>query len=288
MQNRKRERSIFIFVGALGMSLVGLWAIGCGGSGNSTPAFYSLSITRLMTLNTAMIQYESDSDDDLPLRGKWMDELVAYARDSTVFHSPNVGAAGYGYALSLAVAGHAVTEFVDPPSMIALFDSTDLSRNATDSVSTVPSPPRYGAKNTISYLDGHVQDQYTTTQSGQYALSQDRMKQLDLGLIMYANDFDESLPLANQWMDGIAPSVKSAIAFHSPAVEQLNESDYGYAMNSAIAGKSLTSFASPSTTYSLFDSTVLTRNATSPLTTLPQPPRYGKYNTIGLLDGHIQ
>jgi prepilin-type processing-associated H-X9-DG protein len=38
---------------------------------------------------------------------------------------------------------------------------------------------------------------------------------------------------------------------------------------------------------SFFDSTILTRNATGPTSTLPNPPRYGKNNTIAYADGHV-
>jgi|GEM_PF-1782665 len=276
------------------LAALAIWAIGCGGGGggsNGESAQYKLSVTRLKSLNTGFVEYMSDNDDVLPLAGKWMDSLLPYVKsDETLLHSPAVTAPGYGYALNADVAGQQQNKFASPATTISLFDSTDLARNATDALSTQPSPARYGKKNTIAYLDGHVQDEETIGNPPPtlYQQSQTRLKKLELGTILYANDWDDALPTANQWMDQIAPYVKNEALFHSPAIVLKDPTKYGYALNSAVAGASLTGLASPATTISLFDSTVLTRNATAATTTLPQPPRYKTANTIAYTDGHVQ
>ena len=106
-------------------------------------------------------------------------------------------------------------------------------------------------------------------------------------MLIYANDWNEDAPLANQWEDELLPYVKQDLLFHSPAVQYKNKTEYGYALNSALAGLALPTLASPSTTISIFDSTVLIKNATASITTLPNPPRYGKLNTIVHADGHV-
>jgi len=266
--------------------LAAIWVTGCGGNGD-VPSEYRLSVNRLHSLNLGILEYMNDYDDVLPISGKWMDGALPYTKDETLFHSPAIGARGYGYAMNSLVAGQALPQYSDPSTVITLFDSTDLTRNATDSLSTEPSPPRYGSKNTIAYLDGHVQDLNSVDNVPLYTQSQDHLRAVNLGMLMYANDYDSNLPLANQWEVGLLPYVKNEDLFHSPAVQLKNPANYGYAMNAAVAGQLFNNIASPATTLSFFDSTVLTRNATASVTTVPNPPRYGSHNTLGYVDGHI-
>jgi len=218
-----------------------------------------------------------------------MDELLPYTKTEVVFHSPAVGSGGYGYAMNSAIPGTILPQYSNPSIVVTLFDSTDLARNATDSLTTEPIPPRYHGHNTIAFLDGHVQDEQAVKNPppSLYQLSQSRLKQVNLGMIIYSNDYDNALPLANQWMDELVPYTKNDTLFHSPAVQLRDPSNYGYAINSAIVGQISTNFTQ-ATTISIFDSTVLTRNATASTTTLPNPPRYGASNTIGYLDGHVK
>jgi hypothetical protein len=106
--------------------------------------------------------------------------------------------------------------------------------------------------------------------------------------MMYANDYDNYLPLAGQWMDNVRPYVKGDDVFHSLAVSQHKPSAYGFALNSTLAGTSQTDILEPATKPMVFDSTMLTRNATAGVSTLPSPPRYGKDNLIGYADGHVK
>lgn len=267
-----------------------LWATGCGGSGSGTDSrSYQLSVTRMMAINLGAVEYANDYDEGLPLNGKWVDEVLPYAKDETQYHSPAVETRGFGYAYNSAVVGKVYTQFPNPATEITIFDSTDLSRNATDPTTTEPFPPRYGSKNTIGYLDGHVQDQGIggNPPPTLYSQSQSRLKQVDLGLLMYANDWNDVAPLTNQWVDELIPYTKQDLLFHSPAIQLKNATQYGYALNAALAGQSFPSLASPATTISVFDSTILTKNATASISTLPNPPRYGKVNTIAYADGHI-
>ena len=267
----------------IAMGVVGVVAIGCGGSGGSDSSLYNTSLKRVDALDLAMSLYTNDWDDGLPLPNAWMDGMLPYQKNTADYNSPAVKG-GYGYALNSAVAGQSFSSFSDPYTTIAFFDSTDIRRNATDPTSTMPTPPRYDGKNTIGYLASQPVTQPPPTG---YALSQQNVKQLSLGLLEYANDYDEVTPLPNTWMDALTPYVKNPADFQSPAVVKKNPSDYGYAMNSDIAAQVTTNFANPATEIALFDSTVLIRNATEPTSTLPNPPRYGSNNTIGYLDGHV-
>jgi len=269
---------------------VALLAIGCGGGGGGGfSAQYRLSVTRLKQADLGLLEYVGDYDDVLPPSDKWMDGLLPYAKNETLYHSPAVGSSGYGYALNASITGLSLPSFSSPSTTVTLFDSTDLARNATDMTSSEPNPARYSGRNTIAYLDGHVQDEIPviTPPPTPYEQSQTNLKKVSVGMLIYSSDYDDGAPLANKWMDELAPYIKNDAVFHSPSVVKQNSKNYGYALSSDLAGQVLTQILEPSTTISFFDSTVLTRNATAPTSTMPNPPRYGTKNTIAYADGHV-
>jgi hypothetical protein len=260
---------------------------GCGGGGAGSA--YMLSISHIKMLNDGMITYAGDFDDALPPGSTWMDSIGPYVPDPEAFHSPLVPPGSYGYALNVDVAGHYMSTIASLDTVVSIFDSTDLTRNATQATSTQPNPPRYGISNTIAYLDGHVKDEAGTPPVVQtlYTQSKNRMKKVNIAMFLYSSDYDDYAPLANQWMDELTPYVSANSVFRSPKVEQYDITKYGYAMNIDIAGISFTSLAAPASTISFFDSTMLTRNATAATSTLPQPGRYLGKNTIAYADGAV-
>jgi len=278
----------------------GLWVVigfvvaGCGGNSSSegsqdVTAAYHASILRLRQVDTGLLMYTGDYDNLMPLAESWMDSVGPYVRDAAAFRSPRVEAANpdrYGFALNAALAGRPVSH-ENPGDVVSVFDSTNTARNASEPTSTMPDPPRYGKYNTVAYLDGHVKNEFDVVEP--YAESLQRVKQCLAANLIYANDCDDAFPLPEQWMDGMTPYVKSIRVFQSPAVEKQGvEGRYGYAMNKEVAGHRQLDFADPLTTLAIFDSTRLRRNATAPVSTLPNPPRYGPNNTLGFLDGHAR
>lgn len=260
---------------------------GCGGTGGMA-SLYALSVTRLKGLNTGLLIYMGDYDDVLPPPNIWADGLGPYVQNSENFHSPAVTVSPYGYALNVDVSGKYPGQLGDLSLMISLFDSTDTNRGATESTGTLPNPPRYGSRNTIAFMDGHVKDELgvAPTVDDYYKQSKDRIKQINLACIMYSTDYDDKLPLAGPWMDDLYLYTKSNTVFRSPLVQLQDSTHYGYAYNAAAAGAD-TTVVDPSTTLTFFDSTILTRNAISTTATLPSPPRYHTHNTIVYLDGHV-
>ncbi len=289
MVGKLSRKSSIEFIGQFGVSVgsIALLIAGCAGNSTIAPQ-YLLSINRLKAVNSAMLIYANDNDGTLPQPDVWMDSMIPYTKDDQLYHSPSVGSRGYGYALNNLLSGKSVTSFASPTTTVDLFDSTNLSRNATVSTTTLPRPPRYGTHNTIAFLDGHVQDeQITVTKPDLYAESQTHLRSVTLGMLMYANDYDGGLPLKDQYVDELLPYAKNLSLFRSPAIENRNQNAFGYAFSIDLVGINQANIATPATTIALFDSTVLKRNATEPLTTLPKPPRYGKLNTIAYADGHL-
>lgn len=265
-------------------------AIGCGGGagGSGFPSDYKVSVNRLSKLTIGMLEYGQDWDDVLPTGPGWMDATMPYVRDASLYRSPRVQATGYGYAFNSALAGRSMNAFPDSETIPLLFDSTDLSASAVAATSTMPNPPRYGSRNTISYLDGHLQDGTLIDSDGGTTIRDiglSRIKQLAVGNLLYTTDNDDNFPPAGTWMDGIAPYMSGQTAFHSP-VFGTDTTKYGIAQNVDVAGAHTPSLEAPASTIMLFDSTLLGRNATGSTSTLPNPPRYTEGNLKAYADGH--
>ena len=98
--------------------------------------------------------------------------------------------------------------------------------------------------------------------------------------LLYTADHDDTLPLANKWVDGLGPYVRDPRSFNSPAVPE-----WGFALNEDAAGRPIT--ALDPNMIVIFDSTLIERNATVPTTTLPVPPRYKDGNLIIRANGDV-
>ncbi|HWD41349.1 MAG TPA: hypothetical protein VG944_21070 [Fimbriimonas sp.] len=110
------------------------------------------------------------------------------------------------------------------------------------------------------------------------------MKQLGLGAIFYANDYDERFPKARTWGDSIAGYVKNPRIFNEPTLKDKTD---GYAFNSALGGKEFPE-NTPSNRALIFESSHLIWNAADPLLTLCVPPRHRTTNNFAFADGHAK
>jgi hypothetical protein len=119
-------------------------------------------------------------------------------------------------------------------------------------------------------------------------------KQMALGVLMYCQDYDETLPAAKEWMTVIRPyeegsenKGKAEYVFHCPEVSKRDPEIFGYAYNSDLNRKTLDKVGSPQTTLMLYDSSTLTANASDALTSLPSPGRHRREQNQGAFaDGH--
>lgn len=119
------------------------------------------------------------------------------------------------------------------------------------------------------------------------------VKQINLALLMYAEDYDEVLPASNAWVESAQPYLvgnqkgnagQNLPILHCPSVPA---GDYGYAYNSQLSRKALKKISTPKTTIMLYDSSNLARDASDPVTSLPDPPRHIG-NSISFVDGHVR
>lgn len=102
-----------------------------------------------------------------------------------------------------------------------------------------------------------------------HALS--NIKQASTALLIYAGDNDERYPAADRWMDSLKEYVKNDNIFRSSFATPNDQTDYGFAFRREYSLKRVTDFDDPKRYVTLFDSTILSRNANSGLETLPKP-----------------
>jgi hypothetical protein len=118
---------------------------------------------------------------------------------------------------------------------------------------------------------------------------------------MYAQDYDDHLPVAANWMDGVTPYAASSGSqedvLRCPTVKATSPKGYGYAFNSTLSGKRFSKITASALTPIVYDSTNLAKNANDPQTSLPSPPRHrarrmrpggGQLNIMGYVDGHAK
>jgi prepilin-type processing-associated H-X9-DG protein len=108
------------------------------------------------------------------------------------------------------------------------------------------------------------------------------VKQIDLGIMAYAQDYDERYPRGDNWCDGILPYVKNFQVYQCP---NLPDAKCGNALNAGIAGHSPAEILSPAQTVLTFESHG-GWNVSSNIT-LAEARHRGGLN-IGFTDGHVK
>ncbi|MEN6344023.1 MAG: hypothetical protein ABFE16_01900 [Armatimonadia bacterium] len=120
------------------------------------------------------------------------------------------------------------------------------------------------------------------------AACQSNMKQLGLALLMYCQDYDEKMPIADRWCDAVFPYCKNEAIFTCPA----DKEQWSYAMNYKLSRQLMARIEQPAWTIALFESEPSRRNAwdkDAPAgASLASPPRHGDFNNFAFTDGHVK
>jgi prepilin-type processing-associated H-X9-DG protein len=111
------------------------------------------------------------------------------------------------------------------------------------------------------------------------------IKQLDLGMLMYAQDYDDHFPLPKSWNDGLMPYVKNEEVFRCPS--ESNRTLPSYGMNWRLGKVKSSTLALPGRTVLLFDA-LPGKNQAGGQGLLPDPPRHPNAQNIGFADGHAK
>ncbi|HEX9998099.1 MAG TPA: H-X9-DG-CTERM domain-containing protein [Abditibacterium sp.] len=111
----------------------------------------------------------------------------------------------------------------------------------------------------IYKLTGVVLEGLPLTDEIKRSHCQTNLKQIGLGILMYAQDYDEKLPLAKPWIDVLQPYLKSEQIFNCPSLPK--GARYGYAYNSKLSSKNEAIIPNLAETVSVYETSVLKRNA---------------------------
>jgi prepilin-type processing-associated H-X9-DG protein len=109
------------------------------------------------------------------------------------------------------------------------------------------------------------------------------LKQIEVGLMMYAEDWDDNLPAASHWSEQCYPYVKNEQIWHCPEAK----SPYSYAYNQALNALKLSDMAEQTLTVNLFESDATTWNASGGIANVAGNRHDGGSN-YGFLDGHAR
>ena len=106
-------------------------------------------------------------NDALPPAETWedQDDFKGAIQKDEWLHCPAVSNrhdTKFGYAYNAALAGRKLggkklSEMPDAAKTPLLYDSTDLAKDAHDSLTSLPKPGRHGGKNNILFCDGHIE-----------------------------------------------------------------------------------------------------------------------------------
>lgn len=113
------------------------------------------------------------------------------------------------------------------------------------------------------------------------------LKQLAVGHIIYADDYDERFPDRDVWMDALEPYTKNKDILICPVIKELKDPHlYGYCFNAVLSSAKIP--PNPEKVELVFDSINQARSASGTLESVPQPGRHKSMNNIAYADGHAK
>jgi hypothetical protein len=109
---------------------------------------------------------------------------------------------------------------------------------------------------------------------GQSVACQSNIYPVTRAFRLYADDYEDRFPPAENWMDRTAFYTGDERRFHCPAVSKPGETRFGYGMNSKMGGVVRDKLVNPDQIPLIFDSTNLKRSAHDPFLSFPKPGRH--------------
>jgi prepilin-type processing-associated H-X9-DG protein len=109
-------------------------------------------------------------------------------------------------------------------------------------------------------------------------------KQICLAFMMYMQDYDQTLPLKEEWTDDLMPYIRNEQVFTCPAKPDLA---WGYGFNEKLAGLKERKLEGPAQLVLLYESDTGEKNAVGAGETLAAPRHQGGLN-FGFADGHVK
>jgi hypothetical protein len=109
--------------------------------------------------------------------------------------------------------------------------------------------------------------------------------QVGLGLLMYADDYDDRLPPADSWLDATLPYTKNIKAYKCPA--DLSAARCSYALNTNLSGKVLKEIKHPERVVLLYDTDKPGLNPSGGKEYFPAKGRHRGQIRLVFVDGHV-
>jgi prepilin-type processing-associated H-X9-DG protein len=120
-----------------------------------------LSAVRQLAL--ASLMYTADHDDRFMDRDQWMDAIEPYHKTPDLARCPEVPLPHsdarphvYGYAFNSRLSSAPPPPEESLATTPLVYDSNNLSRNASDPFTSLPIPNRHRRGNNVGYTDGHA------------------------------------------------------------------------------------------------------------------------------------
>ncbi|MHB1455959.1 MAG: hypothetical protein ACYC0V_03485 [Armatimonadota bacterium] len=109
-------------------------------------------------------------------------------------------------------------------------------------------------------------------------------KQIATAFMMYTSEFDDRMPLGNNWQPALDPYIKSRYIWKCPSAQT---TDPCYAFNSKLVKARLSDINAPYNTVMVYES-IPGMNQRGGKKLLPSPPRHEYGHSIGFVDGHAK
>jgi hypothetical protein len=121
----------------------------------------AVCVSHLGAINGALELYSTDNNGRLPPCDRWTDALDGTGGGPDYFGSPDVyhcptDRSPYAYAMNSKFSGKKLAEVRKQGKEPLVYESTAGRANASDNVSSLPSPGRHGGKNNILCADGTI------------------------------------------------------------------------------------------------------------------------------------
>ena len=120
-------------------------------------------LTNVKSISAALQMYAADYDDRLPPGPNWMTATNMYFGGKSddrslingVFHCPS-SPSSFGYAFNTTASVAERKSVRNSARLPLIFDSAPGTRNASDTLTSLPKPGRHRKGNIIGYADGHA------------------------------------------------------------------------------------------------------------------------------------
>jgi hypothetical protein len=280
--------------------------------GEGAPLAAYGSYDTLRRLEEGLTEYAQEHDGCLPPAEKWVDEIELYVLDRSAFRSPGAPDLAYGFAMNTEAGGRKYVVEDEMPEegdeFLILFEWPGGERNAIATPDQLAQATSYWPDGSVAYLTSQgdidalpkgmtLQEKRAADQQEEAGNMPDaddpqmqmyhcaaNLRVLASAARRYAREHGGLLPPAASWQDDLAPYILQVEnegwwgqegeqdPLHCPAAV---DTEFGYAINAAIAGKSALDLTDQASLVLFFESNLNTPNAAGdPERDRCDPPRH--------------